>query len=359
VVAHRARGSIAPSRHRWSLEPSFEVGQDLPMAFHYRVWPITLRHQRRWQALVALGALLGMLPALVSVAAAARPLRQRFSVMGPGHIAIKSAKNDQTFRGRYRDRHGHYRVRALRQINRVFGVPDDETVNRISLRLIERLAYLRSHTHGNWIIISSGYRSPAYNRALRDKGATVALASLHQYGMAADLRIEGVGTKRAWKLARRRRLGGAGYYNSPWMHLDVGPTRFWTQSTANVRKGRSLQNKTLILVPRYDIYRAAEPMRLRFARMTAFPIGVRPTMVLQQQRGEHWVNIGSNRVRLGAGTTKDPCRELESVAEMADIKWKIPEQIEPGRYRLQATFCRRRWPEMPQTIVSYPFTIVR
>jgi uncharacterized protein YcbK (DUF882 family) len=158
----------------------------------------------------------------------------RFFINGPGTIRIKSIKNPYRFRGRYRRPDGRYIPAALRRISRVFGARPPV---QIAPRLIEALAFMRHELKGGWVIISSGYRSPKYNKGLRSRGKTVAKASMHLYGMAADLRITGVNSKRAWQFAREHKVGGAGYYGDRWIHIDVGPARFWTQGTANVRKG--------------------------------------------------------------------------------------------------------------------------
>lgn len=209
---------------------------------------------------------------------------------------------------------------------------------------------------GGWITISSGYRSPSYNKHLRDKGRTVAKASLHQYGMAVDMRIEGVSAKRTWLYARKRQLGGAGFYSSPWVHIDVGPARFWTQTTANVRGGKSDHNKSIIIVPRYDIYEAGETLHLRFARMTAFPIGISPVLTLESAAGDQLAE-SARSVRLQLGKRQPRCALFENAEQLAHLPWQIPRSLGVGRYRLRAKFCKRRWPAMPAEISSYPFEL--
>jgi uncharacterized protein YcbK (DUF882 family) len=280
---------------------------------------------------------------------------ERFAIAGPGRIKIRSTKNRFRFAGRYRRRDGRYIVRALRRINRVFDATYGRPADQVSLRLIEVLAFLQNELEGGWIVISSGYRSPEYNKKLRDRGGTVAKASLHQFGMAADLKLEGVKTKAAWRFARKHKVGGAGYYNSPWMHVDVGPVRFWTQGTANVRKGKSEHNKRIILVPHYDRYLAGETMQLRFARMTAFPIGVEPAFALERAVDGQWRAV--KRVAADIGRSPRGCAQFEGIAEMARVRWTIPPELEPGRYRLRVSFCEIRWEAMPRSITSYEFSV--
>lgn len=283
----------------------------------------------------------------------------RFFLEGDGRLDIRSTKNNETFKGRYRSRNGRYRTKALRAINRVFDGSFDKPQARVSLRLIEVLSLLQQRLHHRTIVISSGYRSPAYNQALRDKGGTVALASLHQYGMAADLRVEGVSGKRLWRLARKLRIGGAGYYGNDFVHIDVGPTRFWTQSTANVRAGVSVDNKRIMLVVEYDIYRPGEPVHARFARMTALPIGVAPTFTLVRATSQAKASdkISEIRPRLARGLSQSSCPQFREIAELADLRWVLPADLPAGHYRLQAHACDERWPAMPRDITSPAFEV--
>jgi len=323
------------------------------MSADERVPPTLRRRRRRWSNRALLVPLAVML-ATPGLAGRGSKLR-RFAIVGPGTIKIRSTKNRFRFAGRYRRRDGRYILRALRRINRVFDANHGRSEERVSLRLIEVLAFVQSKLEGGWLVISSGYRSPEYNKKLRDRGGTVAKASLHQFSMAADLKIEGVETKAAWRFARKHKVGGAGYYNSPWMHLDVGPVRFWTQGTANVRKGKSEHNKRVILVPQYDHYLAGERMQLRFARMTAFPIGVEPSFTLQRSSDGRWHPVKS--IRADLGKSGPGCAKFAGIAEMARVTWSIPADLQPGRYRLQASFCEIRWESMPETITSYEFTV--
>jgi uncharacterized protein YcbK (DUF882 family) len=291
---------------------------------------------------------------LTRPAAAEEP--DRFFFMGTGELKIRSTKNKHRFSGRYRTKDGRYRRAALRRINRVFGANINRDGGRISLRLIELYSKLRADLKGGWVIISSGYRGPEYNKKIRDAGGTVALSSLHQYGMAADIRITGVKSKKIWELVRAEKLGGAGYYGSRWVHIDVGYARSWTQGTANVRKGRSVENKLIQLVPWFDVYRPGELLRLRFVRMTAFPIGVKRRFVLERETGGgEWKKVRTFRPGLGK---KGRCPAFGSIASMARIRWRLPADLAPGRYRARADFCNRKWKKMPKKAVSRAFQIV-
>lgn len=84
------------------------------------------------------------------------------------------------------------------------------------------------------ITITSGYRSPSHNEALRKKGIKAAKNSAHLTAKAADIKVEGL-TPRQVKiqieeLIKRGMMknGGIGLY-ATWLHVDVGTPRRWSK----------------------------------------------------------------------------------------------------------------------------------
>lgn len=78
--------------------------------------------------------------------------------------------------------------------------------------------------YGKSVIVTSGYRSPPYNRLVNG-----AKASLHMSCAAADIQIPGVSK---WELANfarsMRGRGGVGTYcHTESVHIDIGPQRDW------------------------------------------------------------------------------------------------------------------------------------
>lgn len=315
----------------------------------------------------ALIAALATLLALPGLARAAPPLL-RFATHGDGKIAVRSVKTGKRFRGRYRDKRGRYRKKAIDRITRVYrGDPKDPEA-RITLRFVELLDYLQDQLKGSWLEIASGYRSPKYNAKLRAKGRTVAKASMHLYAAAADLRLRGVASKKLWEFVRDRKVGGGGYYNSPWVHIDTGPPRTWQQGTANVRSGVSDFNKVIIVMPQFDVYRAGERMRWRFARMTAYPIGVALAGVqLEREVAGRWqaqpraalrgLRLGGRRALPPREDGRPRCRIYKTRPKLRGTL-RLPKTLAPGRYRLRLPFCKRRWKVMPKEVVSYVFSVV-
>jgi uncharacterized protein YcbK (DUF882 family) len=78
--------------------------------------------------------------------------------------------------------------------------------------------------YGKSVIVTSGYRSPPYNRLVNG-----AKASLHMSCAAADIQVPGISK---WELANFARSmpgrGGVGTYcHTESVHVDIGPQRDW------------------------------------------------------------------------------------------------------------------------------------
>ena len=286
------------------------------------------------------------------------PDMRRFFYSGDGWISLVGKKNGESFTGHYRQGGAGYDSTAMEAIHRVFNAPYEPTPSSLSLRLIEFLDFLEDHLRpGSQIIISSGYRDPDYNTKLRNQGILTAKASLHQYGMAADLEIEGVPAKRIWDYVKDLGFGGTGYYHGKTVHVDVGPARSWDEKTSGVGTGISSDNKLIGLVTDYDIYLPGDEMSLRFIRMTAFPIGVAQDFALDCLTGTE----GSNKVMSFKPSFSNPsvnaCVKFNNINQMASIRWRLPEKLPPGRYKIRARFCNCTWHDMPSEISTPVFEI--
>jgi len=291
-------------------------------------------------------------------AATVSPDIDRFFLSGDGRISLTSEKNGESFAGRYRQGRAGYDQTAIEAIHRVFGAPYDPAFSRLSLRLIEFLDFLEDRLcHGVRITIASGYRNPDYNAKLRKQGILAAKASLHQYGMAADLKMDGVPARRIWDYVKALGFGGAGYYHGETVHVDVGPARSWDEKTSGVGTGISSANKLIGLVTDYDVYLPGEMMSLRFIRMTAFPIGVAQEFALDLQKGTG----GSDEVirfkPSFSASTESTCPEFNDISQMASIHWQLPNELPPGRYKVRARFCNCAWEDMPPEISTPEFEI--
>jgi uncharacterized protein YcbK (DUF882 family) len=284
----------------------------------------------------------------------------RYFYSGDGTINLINAKNGKSFKGKYRKEDGSYNKKALDAIHTVFGAEYGKPISEISPRLIEFLDFLEDRLcPGAEITIISGWRSPEYNTKLRKKGRLAAKASLHQYGMAADIKIDGVLSKRVWNYVKKLGFGGTGYYHSEFVHVDVGPARSWDEKTSGVGTGISEDNKLIRLVTDRDIYLPGERMILRFIRMTAFPIGVAPEFILQSigKQGEP-KKIISFKPAFKVETSSD-CPQFQDIGQMMGVTFVLPADLAPGSYQIRASFCNNQWEKMPQYITTPEFEIFK
>ncbi len=284
----------------------------------------------------------------------------RYFYKGDGKLNLVSAKNGITFNGQFRKSKGIYNEKALNAIHRLFGAENDRPLSTISLRLIEFLDYLEDNLHpGARITIVSGWRSPQYNTDLRNKGRLAAKASLHQYGMAADIKIQGISSRRVWNTVKKLGFGGTGYYKGELVHIDVGPARSWDEKTSGVGTDISIQNKLIGLVTDYDIYLPGERVELRFIRMTAFPIGIIPEFVLEKVAKDGPSKEIARFEPSFEIAAKGQCPQFSNIGQMMGIRWELPGNILPGRYKIRASFCQRLWEDMPTQIYTPGFAISR
>jgi hypothetical protein len=226
------------------------------------------------------------------------------------------------------------------------------------LRLIEFLDFLEDRLGpGALITITSGYRPPEYNTKLRKKGALAAKASLHQYGMAADLILEGVPSKQVWQYVQSLGFGGTGYYHGKTVHVDVGPARFWDERSSGVGTGLSDDNKLIGMVTDFDIYGPGESVTMTFIRMTAFPIKVKTGFKLISMENPEDIQSQVTFNPDGMGPSTGKCVEFMNISQMASLRWSLPSTLPPGRYRIAAAFCNNIWDQMPEEIVTPQFEI--
>jgi uncharacterized protein YcbK (DUF882 family) len=285
---------------------------------------------------------------------------RRFLHEGDGRLNLFCPKNGMSFDGRFRTGKGMYDEEALKKIYRLFGSDNDKPASAISLRLIEFLGYLEDTFHpGAKITLSSGYRSPRYNTDLRNKGRLAAEASLHQYGMAADIKIQGIPSKRVWNFIKKLGFGGTGYYHGKFVHVDVGPSRFWDEKTSGVGTDISVHNKLIGIVTNYDIYLPGDMIALRFIRMTSFPVGVSPEFVLEKVERKGQTKEITRFKPAFAVDAGSGCPQFFDIGQMMDIDWQLPRDISSGRYRIRASFCQKVWKDMPAQVYTPVFVVSR
>jgi uncharacterized protein YcbK (DUF882 family) len=124
---------------------------------------------------------------------------------------------------------GRYLPEAMSAVDRVLRDHRTDEVKPIDPQLLDLLYAIRGElecSHPFYVI--SGYRSPTTNAYLRFMSRRVAEHSLHMDGKAIDLRIPGWASDAVRRVAMELRMGGVGYYpRSNFVHVDVGPVRYW------------------------------------------------------------------------------------------------------------------------------------
>jgi zinc D-Ala-D-Ala carboxypeptidase len=101
----------------------------------------------------------------------------------------------------------------------------------IGRALLDRLQALRRAV-GRPMVVTSGYRSPGYNASLPGAAAN----STHARGLAADISMGNFfgDEKRFYQAALDAGFTGFGFYpeyRNIFMHLDIGPPRWWGNPT--------------------------------------------------------------------------------------------------------------------------------
>ncbi len=273
----------------------------------------------------------------------------RFFVEGDGTVHLVNKTTGVGGAVTYRTPAGEYPASAQRRINQILGVPPTASEG-IAIRLTALLDYLQDHLKGGTITIVSGYRSPIYNEGLRKGGRLAARTSMHIEGMAADIEMEGVSGTRLWEFVRSLNCCGAGYYHTKLVHVDVGPSRFWDETSTGVGKDLGARNKLILLRTEWDLYRPGEGVRMALSRITDYPIGVR--------RDGQLLQTGQEVIGVRLENARTDCLVIPRRSAARSLVWKIPEGIAPKeKSRIRISFCQRPFPEMPEGIDSNPISV--
>ena len=124
---------------------------------------------------------------------------------------------------------GQYLPETMSVVDRVLRDHRTDEIKPIDPQLLDLLHAISEElecSHPFYVI--SAYRSPTTNAFLRFMSRRVAEHSLHMDGKAVDLRIPGWASHTVRRVAMELRMGGVGYYRrSDFVHVDVGPVRYW------------------------------------------------------------------------------------------------------------------------------------
>ena len=124
---------------------------------------------------------------------------------------------------------GQYNMDALSELNTVMRDHRTGDVFDIDKDLYDALYALSAVVEAKpRFQLISGYRSPKTNAKLAANSNGVAKKSYHMRGMASDIRAQGIDLRHLHKAAKALKVGGVGIYEkSNFIHMDVGPVRYW------------------------------------------------------------------------------------------------------------------------------------
>ena len=125
---------------------------------------------------------------------------------------------------------GDYVPNALNNINYIMRDIRTNDVKPIDTHLLDLIfsISIKLKPEAPFRVIS-GYRSPKTNTLLRKRGNGAAKKSYHIKGQAVDIRLPGYRTSVLRRSAYELKKGGVGYYpKRRFVHIDVGPVRYWT-----------------------------------------------------------------------------------------------------------------------------------
>lgn len=150
-------------------------------------------------------------------------------VAPPRNIFLANPHTGETFHDIYWS-NGDYIPEALHSIDVLMRDHMCDEITQIDRALIDLLARLRSKLGvAQPMQVTSGYRSPRTNAAVRRNNRHVARHSYHMLGKAVDIRVPGFNLAKLRRAALELRAGGVGTYpDASFVHLDVGPVRVWT-----------------------------------------------------------------------------------------------------------------------------------
>ena len=279
----------------------------------------------------------------------------RYFFEGDGSVRLVNAKTGDGGTFKYHSADDQYNLQTLDRINEVFGLktaPDEF----IAPRLIALLDYLQDKLKGGTIRIVSGYRSPNYNNNWRKKGRLAARTSLHIEGMAADIEMDGVDGKKLWEFVRSLDCCGAGYYHGKGIHVDVGPSRFWDETSTKVEQDLGARNKLILLRTNFDYYQPGERIYMTLGRITDYPVGIRPKVILVTPAGKEVAALPLDLE--GKGLKKSDCVPIPDRSWARSIEFDLPEKIDSReKIQVRMEFCEKPFPEMPDRIESNPVSI--
>jgi len=288
-------------------------------------------------------------PLLLVAGVAAAETPSRFFVAGDGRLALVGTLGGGTVRVAYRRPDGGYDPAALAQVARALRSKDGAT-GPVEPRLVELLARVQAMTGGAPLTVVSGYRSPTYNAGLKSSGHRVASASLHTEGLAADVALPRAVLAPTWHRLRDLDCCGTGLYASQgFLHVDVGPARFWEAATSRVDENLSAGNARLFGRTDFDRYAAGDAIVVALHFLTTPPVRVaRRARLVPESAGDPTdLRVADADGGDGGG---DGCIEADAATRL-----RLTGAPPVGRARLVLSTCT---PRAERTPAEVPVNVV-
>ena len=152
----------------------------------------------------------------------------RAALAAPRKLSFYQTHTGETLSATYWQ-NGLYDTRALGELNYILRDFVNGEEMPIDRRLLDLLTDLHRQlgSHAPFEIVSA-YRSPSTNAMLRARSDGVAKNSYHLKAMAIDVRLKDVPLDRLHQVEVDMKQGGVGVYRqSDFVHIDVGPVRYW------------------------------------------------------------------------------------------------------------------------------------
>jgi len=126
-------------------------------------------------------------------------------------------------------RNGTYDTEALQDINYLMRDTHTDAIKQIDKALLDLIfsISIKLNPQKPFHVIC-GYRTPETNALLLKRNKSAVKNSYHLKGQAVDIRLPGLKTSVLRGAAYKLKRGGIGYYpRRRFVHIDVGPVRYW------------------------------------------------------------------------------------------------------------------------------------
>jgi uncharacterized protein YcbK (DUF882 family) len=144
-------------------------------------------------------------------------------------LSLYNPSTKEDFDGIYW-RNGDYDSDALNKINYLMRDVHTDAVKQIDKNLLDLIFAMSIKLKPKKPFhVICGYRTAKTNALLVKRNKNAAKNSYHIKGQAVDIRLPGLRTSALRQSAYELGQGGIGYYpRRRFVHIDVGPVRYWT-----------------------------------------------------------------------------------------------------------------------------------